>query len=62
MIESRRNPYILHYVIGQKPWKKRVLSSGKIGVDELWYSIAKKSRFIKIINEYLNITHINLNN
>ena len=59
MKESRKDPYILHYIVAEKPWITRILPSGKKGVDELWYQIAKKSRFIKLIDDYINKTRFN---
>ena len=43
MKESRKDPYILHYIVAGKPWRTRILASGKKGIDELWHQIAKKS-------------------
>ena len=54
--KSRKDPYILHYIVAGKPWRTRILTSGRKGVDELWSEIAKKSRFIKLINDFINGT------
>ena len=41
MKESRKDPYILHYIVTGKSWRTRILPSGKKGLDELWHQIAK---------------------
>ena len=52
--QARKNPYIMHYIFEiKKPWEKKN-KPGLNEVNELWYNVAKKSRYFNLIDIFIN--------